>query len=123
MEASEEGSMGYRVGPGRHTVRDGVAAETLKARVLANLRYTLQPLRQKAPWLAPGDDWRFHLPVSCTGVRRGLPHLANCILLGRSVGKRSHGEQPDRLVDGMLPGRREAKRAGASAPSNHLLTA
>jgi hypothetical protein len=41
--------MGYRVGPGRRAVRDGVTAETLKAGVLANLRYTLQLLAAAAP--------------------------------------------------------------------------
>jgi hypothetical protein len=41
--------MGYRVGPCRRAVRDGVAAETLKAGVLANLRYTLQLLAAAAP--------------------------------------------------------------------------
>ena len=41
--------MGYRVGPGRRAVRDGVSAETLKAGVLANLRYTLQLLAAAAP--------------------------------------------------------------------------
>src|SRR5258708_24818913 len=51
----------------------------------------LQPLRQKAPWLEPGDEWRAHLPVSCLEVRRVRQHRANCILFGRSVVKRSHG--------------------------------
>ncbi len=41
--------MGYRVGPGRRAVRDGVAAETLQAGVLANLRCTLQLLAAAAP--------------------------------------------------------------------------
>src|SRR5260221_7724083 len=45
----------------------------------------LQPLRQKAPWLEPGDEWRSHVPASCLEWRRGRQHLANCILVARSV--------------------------------------
>src|SRR5258708_35858897 len=83
----------------------------------------LQPLRQKAPWLEPGDEWRSHVPVSCLEVRIVRQHRANCIMLGRSVVKRSHGEKHDRRVDVLLPGRRDVPLAGALAPDKHLLTA
>src|SRR5258708_6011333 len=80
----------------------------------------LQPLRQKAPWLEPGDEWRSHLPVSCLEVRMVLQHLATCILFGRSVVNRSHEEKHDRRVDVLLPGRRDVPLAGALAPDKHL---
>src|SRR5260370_25920214 len=86
-------------------------------------RLPLQPLRQKAPWLEPGDEWRSHVPVSCIEVRIVRQHRANCILFGRSVVKRSHGEKHDRRVDVLLPGRRDVPLAGALAPDKHLLTA
>src|SRR5258708_16968875 len=89
----------------------------------ATSRSSLQPLRQKAPWLEPGDEWRSHVPVSCLEVRIVRQHLANCILFGRSVVKRSHGEKHDRRLDVLLPGRRDVPLAGALAPDKHLLTA
>src|SRR5258705_1848356 len=82
----------------------------------------LQPLRQKAPWLEPGDECRSHLPVSCTEVRIVMQHLGNSIMFGRSVAKRSHGQKHDRLLDVMLHGRRTVQLAGTSAPCRYLRT-
>src|SRR5947209_3249605 len=55
--------MGYRVGPGARSVRDGVTAETPEAGVQANLRYSVQLLattaaNQIAHFLPPDFDFK-----------------------------------------------------------------
>jgi len=49
-----------------------------------------------------------------------LKHLANVIVFGRSVVKRSHGQKHERILDLVLYQKRDVQLAGAVSPHKHF---
>jgi hypothetical protein len=70
--------------------------------------------------LSQGMNGPHCLPVSLPSARIVLKHLANLIVFGRSVVKRSHGQKHERILDLVLYQKRDVQLAGAVSPHKHF---